>query len=88
MEWLHAQSILVMKWPSLSPDLNPVENIWGQVARRVYRNGKQYSSVPELSEAVYEAWGQISENNLLDLCDSMKNRVYNVIRNPGKKCGY
>ena len=34
-DWLTEHSIDVMKWPVLSSDLNPIENIWGMMARDV-----------------------------------------------------
>lgn len=88
MEWLRNQNIDVMNWPSLSPDLNPMENIWAQVARHVYRNGRQFENVNDLRQAIIHAWNEIDENLLTDLCSSMSNRIYNVIRSRGGHSGY
>ena len=33
---------VLMDWQALSPDPNPIENIWGIVAQQVYGQGKQY----------------------------------------------
>jgi len=62
--------------------------MWAEVSRTVYEGGRQYNSVSALSTAVFDAWDQISDNYIVDLCDSMKKRVYNVIRNHGKHSGY
>jgi len=42
--WLDLKKINLLEWPAYSPDLNPIENLWGIMARRVYANGKQYTN--------------------------------------------
>ncbi len=86
--WLRERNIDVMKWPALSPDLNPVENIWAMLARQVYGNGTQFECIENLEESIHSAWNEISLNFMSDLIESMKCRIYNVIRYQGKHSGY
>ena len=46
------ENINVMDWPALSPDLNPIENVWGLMVRDVYRNGQQYDDKVSLKSAI------------------------------------
>ena len=43
--------VQLLKHPACSPDLNPIENVWGWMARDVYKNGQQYATINELREA-------------------------------------
>ena len=34
-KWLGEKGVERLKWPSFSPDLNPMEHIWDEVERRM-----------------------------------------------------
>ena len=39
--WFAEKAIEVMEWPAQSPDINPIENLWDQIATRVSERKKQ-----------------------------------------------
>lgn len=82
-EWFEVSGIQCLSWPSCSPDLNPIENLWGIMARKIYTNGKQYSNVADLKRAITETWLEINEQVLQNLINSMPNRIFQVIENQG-----
>lgn len=51
--------VCVFDWPARSPDLHPVKNIWGDLARQNYGSGKQYSAVDELKTAITDKWNSL-----------------------------
>lgn len=88
LTWLNDHNITVLDWPSRSPDLNPIENVWGRLARAVYDNGKQYQSVEELQQAIAHAWHDLDPNYLKTLVNSMKDRCLAVLTSNGKAIEY
>lgn len=81
--WLQSNFINVMDWPAQSPDLNPIENIWGWMARKVYANRKQYRSLEEIEVAVKQAWRDIEKDFIDNLLSSMQNRAIEVLQKRG-----
>ncbi len=83
LKWFSEKKINVLNWPAYSPDLNPIENLWGILVRRVYANGKQFGSVDDLIESIVECWENILLPDLQRLIDSMQNRICEVIQKNG-----
>jgi transposase len=87
-EWFTSRNVEVMKWPARSPDLNPIENLWGILVRRVYADGRQFETVGDLKASIQEEWTKIEAEVLEKLINSMQNRVFNVILKNGGQTKY
>ena len=53
--WISQQKINVLKWPSKSLDLNPIENVWGYLARGLSKR-KTVSIRSRLSNRHSSSW--------------------------------
>lgn len=58
MQFLQANAIHVALWPALSPDLNPIENIWGCMKAYVRQQLKP-QNLADLRRAISLAWNHI-----------------------------
>jgi len=79
MKWFKDQNIEVMDWPPYSPDLSPIENLWGILVRKVYENGRQFDNVNDLKVAIIRSWTEIPTETLEILSMTMSNRLYELI---------
>ena len=86
--WLDRNGVKTIEWPPLSPDLNPIENLWGWLTRIVYAQGRQFSSVTELKSAIVSAWSEVPKDLLISLISSMKTRMLKVIESKGDSIDY
>ena len=83
--WLLSKNISCLDWPALSPDLNPAENVFAIISRRLYENGKQYNSLIELKKAIQKVWDELPNNTLNNLVTGMGKRIFELTLNQGKK---
>ncbi|RWS08468.1 hypothetical protein B4U79_07644, partial [Dinothrombium tinctorium] len=56
LDWFRANGMSVIDWPARCPDLNPIENLWGCLAREVYKNSRQVENISELDSEIQFAW--------------------------------
>lgn len=81
--YLQTKGIKVMTdWPARSPDLNPLENLWALVQRRVSDCGP--SSRPELIRFVRECWDVIPQESVDRLVLTFGKRCAECIERKGK----
>ncbi len=72
-----------MVWPPSSPDLNPIENLWSILKRKIYEGGRQLASKPQLWEAILTSCKEIQAETLQKLTSSMDARIVKVISKKG-----
>lgn len=86
--WFADRQIDLLQWPACSPDLNPMENVWGILVRRIYAENKTYANVRELKNAIGREWNNLGENFFLNLLNSMNHRCEQVLARDGAATDY
>ncbi len=57
----HDNEFTLLKWPSQSPDLNPIEHIWDVVKQEIRIMDVQLTNLQQLRECYYVNMAKISE---------------------------
>jgi len=86
-KYSRGQRMVVMDWPSQSPDLNPIENLWDHIKDSLHAK-QRFSSLDALFQAIKCEWNQISKAYLKDLVHGMPRRVQAVIAAEGGHTKY
>ena len=86
--YLEVEGITTMKWPPLSPDLNPIENIWSIMKSKVYSVKKVFPNTSELWAAIVDAWHSIPEETYKSLYESLQSQMVKVIEEKGERIHY
>ena len=75
-----------MEWPSNSPDLNPIENVWTLMKRKI--NKHETKKISELIELVDTTWDEIDQEVIQNCIESMASRVAECIKLKGDRIRY
>ena len=84
--WLQQKGITCLDWPPYSPDLNPIENLWADLKRRVEEENAR--TTQELKAAVLKAWSETDDELIAKLVESMPRRLAAVHASQGLMTGY
>lgn len=85
-EWFQDNGIRVMQWPAQSPDLNPIENLWEEIERRIRTT--TFTNKQSLVNKINEVWRNLPEDVIQKLISSMPRRCREVIKNNGYSTNY
>ena len=73
--WLRQNGINKLPWPSQSPDMNPIENLWGILDRNLRKKKIKPSTKPELLALLRQTWQEIPQDDIRQLINAMPRRV-------------
>ncbi len=75
--WFIDYGVTVLDWPANSPDLNPKENLWGIVKRKMRET--RPNNADDLKATIKATWASITPEQCHRLITSMPHRIYAVI---------
>ena len=87
-DFLAQGNVPVLPWPAQSPDLNPIENLWALIKRKLASEFSTPKTRSELIANVETIWNGISPELCQNLSDSMTNRLKEVLQNKGDSTSY
>ncbi|KAK3519166.1 hypothetical protein QTP70_020003, partial [Hemibagrus guttatus] len=80
-EWLRKKHFKVLEWPSQSPDLNLIENLWRELKIRVVQ--RQPQNITALEEICMEEWAKLPATVCKNLVATYRKCLTSVIANKG-----
>lgn len=86
--FLELNKIDAITFPPKSPDLNPIENIFGQMARDIYKNGRQYLNLGELKSAITNCYANLKALQCEIVIKSIPDRLCSVLTKMGGSTKY
>lgn len=87
MDYLAANNINVLDWPAMSPDMAPIEHVWDEIGRRLYRR-PQMHTIAALEAALVQEWNNLPQAFFQTLVNSMRRRCTACVRARGGHTRY
>lgn len=73
--WFDEHHVLLLPWPSSSPDLNIIEHVWEELDRHLRHRRQLPRNLDELWAALQEEWYALDIDFIWKLYDSIPDRI-------------
>lgn len=73
-QFLQQNNVVTLEWPSLSPDMNPIEHLWDELDHRVRTRGDIHN-MNQLAAALVQEWNALPRDRVQRYVRSMRRRV-------------
>lgn len=80
-KWKAENNVKILPWPSMSPDQNPIENVWRLVKLNVAR--KKIRTIRGLKGEITKEWNRLPTTLAAKLVESMERRITELINANG-----
>ncbi|GBB95132.1 hypothetical protein RclHR1_24820003 [Rhizophagus clarus] len=80
-KWKEENEVTVLPWPSMSPDQNPIENVWQLLKIKISK--KKIKTSRRLKAELTKEWNQLPVQLAKNLVNSMEKRVTALINAGG-----
>ncbi|KAI1004513.1 hypothetical protein K3495_g3698 [Podosphaera aphanis] len=86
--FLRSKKITCLDWPAQSPDLNPMEHLWGELKRKLGGYDEYPKGVGELWERIKNEWSKIPLRSCQNLIESLPRRIEAAVAAKGGNTRY
>lgn len=87
-DFLQQVGVNTMDWPACSPDLNPIENLWDELDRRLRTNHPPPRDANHLFQLLEAEWQALPHEVFTNLINSMRRRCVECHDNQGGHTHY
>ena len=87
-ERLKELEIPILEWPPYSPDLNPIENVWGYIKRILHSEYPVCRNAEEVEGVILQIWNSIPDAMIQKFAGNMEHMLRAVIEADGGHTKY
>lgn len=80
VDFCAAKGIQRTNWPARSPDMNPIEHVWGWIKHRLTNLEVKPKNIRELKIIITEIWNELTIDSIQKLYSGMPKRIEELNR--------